>query len=135
MKVLICHDGSDRAQTAMEKAIAILKPVNPEVVVLTVTEPPIDATSHDEEAYEEWEQARNADLKQACSWVAGQGLNPTCILATGDPRVMILNAIKKKSPDLVVVARRGGGIIPGMHLGSVSAYLVRHADCPILVMH
>lgn len=135
MKVMICHDGSDRAQQAMEKAIEVLKPINPEVIVLTVVEPPLDATSHDEEAYEEWEHARNDDLREACSWVAGQGLNPVCVLATGDPRIMILNAIKSKSPDLVVVARRGGGVIPGMHLGSVSAYLIRHAECPILVMH
>lgn len=135
MKIMICHDGSDIAQRAMEKAIEMFRPQNPEVVVITVAEPPIDATSHDEEAVEEWQHTRNDDLREACSWVAGQGLNPVCVLATGDPRAMILNAIRNKKPDVVVIARRGGGIIEGMHLGSVSAYLVRHADCPVLVMH
>jgi len=48
---------------------------------------------------------------------------------------MILEAVKTKSPDVLVVAKRGGGLMEQMVLGSVSAFLVRHASCPVLVMH
>jgi nucleotide-binding universal stress UspA family protein len=53
------------------------------------------------------------------------------MLATGDPRKMVIQAIKKKTPDLVVVGRHGEA---GFH-HSVSEYLVKNAGCNILIMH
>lgn len=135
MKIMICYDGSQRSQESLEKTVALFKSQKPEVIIVTVVEEPLDATSMDEESFEKWRARRDADLKKAAKWVADHGLDVDAILAVGDPRKMILEAAGNKSPDILVVAKRGGGILDKMVLGSVSAYLVRHAECPVLVMH
>lgn len=135
MRIMICHDGSKKAQDALERAVELFKPQKPEVILITVVEEPLDATSMDEESFEKWRDRRDADLKNAANWVVQHGLDVDAILAVGDPRKMILEAAENKNPDVLVVGRRGGGLIDKMVLGSVSAYMVRHATCPVLVMH
>ncbi len=135
MKVMVCHDGSENAQKALEEAVKLFGCVKPEVVLITVVEEPLDATSVDEESFEKWRATRADELKKAAEWVAGHGLSADAILAVGDPRKMILEAADSKVPDVLVVARRGAGVLQHMVLGSVSAYLVRHARCPVLITH
>ena len=135
MKIMVCHDGSERSQEALERTVALFKAQKPEVIIVTVVEEPLDATSMDEESFEKWRSRRDQDLKNAANWVVGQGLDVDAILAVGDPRKMITEAAANKNPDILVVARRGAGLLEKMALGSVSAYLIRHAECPVLVMH
>lgn len=135
MKIMVCHDGSRRAQDALEKTIELFKSQKPEIILIAVVEDPLDATSTNEESFRKWCSSREDDLEKAAGSVVRQGLEVDVILATGDPRKMLLEAAKTKSPDFLVVAKRGGGLLEQMVLGSVSAFLVRHATCPVLVMH
>src|SRR3989304_8743220 len=133
MKIMVCHDGSPRAQDALERIVELFRGTRPEMILLTVVEPPLDATSVDEESFEKWKKKRDEDLKKAAQWVATHGLNVEAILAVGDPRKMIIEAAEQKNPDMLVVARRGVGTLERMILGSVSAYVVRHAHWPVIV--
>lgn len=138
MKILMCHDGSEIAQSALEKSIAMFKNGKPEIILVTVAEEPADASSYDEAAFEEWRAEREADLKKAADWVVMQGLDVDAILAIGDPRKMLVEAVEKKKPDIVVIASRPpqGGVRFGNITVSVSDYLIHHiTDCPVLVMH
>lgn len=138
MKILICYDGSESAQSALEKSVAMFKQVKPEIILVTVAEEPADASSHDEEAFEEWRAKREADLLQAAEWVNAKGLDADAILAVGDPRKMLVEAVSKKQPDLVVLTSRPpkGGVRFGNVTVSVGDYLLHHIDgCPILIMH
>lgn len=134
MKIMVCHDGSPRAQDALERTVELFKGTKPEMILVTVVEPPLDATSVDEESFEKWKAKRDEDLKKGAEWVATHGLNVDAILAVGDPRKMIVEASEQKNPDLLVVARRGVSVLDKMVLGSVSAFVVRHAHCPVIVM-
>ncbi|MFZ2301017.1 MAG: universal stress protein [Gallionella sp.] len=138
MKMLVCHDGSEIAQSALEKSIAMFKGVKPEVILVTVAEEPADASSYDEAAFEEWRAKREADLKETADWVTKHGCDVDAILAIGDPRKMLVEAVGKKKPDIVVIASRPpqGGVRFGNITVSVSDYLIHHiTDCPVLVMH
>ncbi|NJD57350.1 MAG: universal stress protein [Nitrospirae bacterium] len=135
MKIMVCHDASRKSQLALEKTVDLFRPQKPEIILLTVVEEPLDATSTNEESFRKWRAKREDELKTFASWVVDQGLEVDAVLAIGDPRKMILEAAKTKSPDILVVAKRGGGLMEQMVLGSVSAFLVRHASCPVLVMH
>ena|SRR3989338_10449351 len=138
MKMLVCHDGSGISQSALESSIAMFKGVKPEIILATVVEEPADASSYDEASFEKLRAEKEADLKKAAEWVVKQGLNVDAVMAIGDPRKMLVEAIKKKNPDLVVVTSRPpkGGVRFGNITVSVSDYVIHHvADCPILIMH
>lgn len=139
MKIMICHDGSEKAQAALEKSIAIFRCERPDIILLTVVEEPVDASSHDEEAFEGWRAEREEGLKKiAAATVDKYGLDVEAVLAVGDPRKMIAEAVKNKKPDMLVIARRGGGGGVGeeMLFGSVSAYVIRHVTtCPVMITH
>ena len=140
MKLLICHDGSENAQSALEKSIAMFGRERPEIILVTVVEEPADASSHDEAAFEELRARREATLKQAAEWVTKQGLDVVVVVAVGigDPRKMLVEAVSKKKPDLVVITSRPpkGGVRFGRVTVSVGDYLIHHIDhCPVLVMH
>lgn len=138
MKMLICHDGSGNAQSALEKSIAMFKGEKPEIILATVVEEPADASSYDEASFEKWREKREADLKETANWVVKQGLNVDVVIAIGDPRKMLVEAIRKKKPDIVVISSRPpkGGVRFGNVTVSVSDYIIHHIDdCPILIMH
>jgi len=139
MKILVCHDGSDLAQSALEKSVAMFRWAKPGIIIVTVAEESADASSYDEEAFEEWRAKREADLKKAADWVVSQDLAVDAILAIGDPRKMLMQSIRAKAPDLVVITSRAStetGIRFGNVTVSVSGYLLRQIrDCPVLVMH
>lgn len=135
MKIMICHDGSENAQKAMEQAIDIFKPYKPEVILVTVVEGAADASSVNEEIFEKQCAERHDFLKKTSGWIAEHGCDTDSIMAVGDARRMLLETAEQKNPDVLVIAKRGGGVIKEMVLGSVSAYLIRHAKCPVMVFH
>ena len=138
MKMLICHDGSEIAQSALEKSIAMFGHEKPEIILVTVVEEPADASSYDEATFEDLRAEREASLKKTADWVVKQGLDVDAIMAIGDPRKMLVEAVKKKQPDIVVIASRppAGGVRFGNITVSVSDYLIHHiTGCPVLVMH
>jgi nucleotide-binding universal stress UspA family protein len=138
MKMLICHNGSEIAQSALEKSIAMFKCERPEIILVTVVEEPADASSYDEASFEKLRANREAALKEVADSVVKQNLDVSVVVAIGDPRKMLVEAVKKKKPDVVVIASRPpqGGVRFGNITVSVSDYLIHHiTDCPVLVMH
>lgn len=137
MRILVCHDGSEKAQSALEKCITLFDPLKPQLILVTVVEEPLDASSHGEEAFEQWRRQKEEELRQAAETVASRGLAVDAVLAVGDPRKMLVEAIRKKAPDLLVITSRPpkGGVRFGNVTVSVSDYLLHHIDtCPVLVM-
>lgn len=135
MKIMVCHDGSKNAQQALDEAMQIFKCNNPEIILVTVVEGPADASSINEELYQKMIQDQHDFLKKTSDAVAEKGFDVDAIMATGDARAMLLETTNQKKPDIVVIGKRGGGVIKEMVLGSVSAYLIRHVKCPVLVFH
>lgn len=133
MKIMICHDGSESAQKAFEKTLTLFKPVKPEIILLTVVDEPHDASIASDDIFKPWKEARQALLKDKVKEAASRGFNVDAMLAVGDPRQMIIEAAEKKNPDILVVGKRGAGGLTRMVLGSVSAFLIRHARCPVLI--
>ena len=53
----------------------------------------------------------------------------------GDPRAVILREVRRRHPDFVVVGARGARAGPARALlGSVAEYVVRAADCDVVVV-
>ncbi|GMR04176.1 MAG: universal stress protein [Thermodesulfobacteriota bacterium] len=135
MKIMVAHDGSDNAQKALDKTLELFKPLNPEIILIMVVEGPRDASMENEPIFEREKSKCHDFLHKTAEKVVDQGFEVDAILAVGDPRRMITEATNTKSPDFLVVAKRGEGIVERMVLGSTSAFLIRHAKCPVLVVH
>lgn len=134
MKVMVCYDGSEAADKALERTVHYFKALNPEIVILTITGEALDASMENEEVFQQLEKERHGVLKKAAEWVAERGLDVDAVLAEGKPQQMILDTIIKKSPDVVVVARQRKSKFMEHFLGSISAYLVRNAPCHLMIM-
>ncbi|MBI5921379.1 MAG: universal stress protein [Betaproteobacteria bacterium] len=138
MKLLICYDGSDKADAALDKSIMLFAHLKPEIILVTVVEEPLDASSNVEDSFEQLRKDREAELRNAALKITEHGLEADAILAIGDPRKMLVEAVRKRVPDILVITSRPpkGGVRFGNVTVSVSDYLLHHIDiCPVLVMH
>ena len=70
-------------------------------------------------------------LQQVTSGVPGVELN--CHQLTGLPAQEILDFVKRNKPRLLVLGTHGRKGLARI-LGSVAAKVIRHADCPVLVL-
>jgi nucleotide-binding universal stress UspA family protein len=52
----------------------------------------------------------------------------------GDPGFVITEHAKKNNADLIVIPSHGYGGFQRLVLGSVAERVIRHADCPVLVL-
>lgn len=127
---MVCYDGSDASQKALEKVVDNYKAKNPEMILVTVSEGGHASSSNNEWLSGADEHECHDALKKGATWVAEQGLGVDAMLAVGDSRKMISEAISKKTPDLVVVGRHGD---EGFH-HSVSEYLVKNSGCDLLIL-
>lgn len=135
MKIMVCHDGSENADKALEQTLQMFKANKPEIILVTVVEGAADASAVNEEIFEKMREESHEFLKNTADRIASQGFDVDAIMAVGEARTMLLKTANQKNPDMLVISKRGTGIIKDMVLGSVSAYLVRHVKCPVLVFH
>jgi nucleotide-binding universal stress UspA family protein len=138
MKMLICHDGSEKVQDALERSIAMFGAEKPEIILVTVVEEPADASSYDEAAFDGLRAQREVAMKDVAGRIVKQGFDVDVVIAVGDPRKMLVEAVRRKKPDIVVIKSRPpqGGVRFGNITVSVSDYVIHHVDdCPVLIMH
>lgn len=134
MRIMFCHDGTESALGALKRVVNFFKGIKPEMVLVSVAEEVLDASLEDERITSEYESERSTMLRTAAEWVSGEGLEVDVLMATGDPRKMILEAINKKSPDICVVARKEKSTYESVFQKSLSAYLVKNAGCHLFIM-
>ena len=90
---------------------------------------PVDADQLEEEAVVELTRV----VQEAQDYLVGAGLEVEAELLRGRPSAAIVEDAKLWHPDLIVVGSRGHGPVETAVLGSVSAAIVDHATCPVLV--
>ena len=134
MKIMFCHDGSEKAQKTLEKTVEYFKPLQPDIVLFCVSEDCLDTSLAGDITTEEYENEYGDIIHNAAEWVAGNGLEVHVMLASGDPRQMIVKAIEKQSPDFVAIARKEKSTLESAFHKSISAYLVKNAACHLMIM-
>lgn len=140
MRVLIAYDGSAGAAQAVALAEGIDWPADSMLRVVSVMEPtalpllpcPTGAAApgvleHDAAAYIEADRAAVVGRLSAPNRVVG------AVLVRDRPASGLVDQAREFSADLVIVGSRGHGPIASLVLGSVSADVVDHAPCPVLV--
>ncbi len=134
MRIMIGLDGSATGELALERGLQLFGGLSPTVILVSVIEEPLDASDMDEQIFDKWRRDRQGYLKVAAEKVAARGFDVDVLIAVGDPRRMLRQAIEREKPDVIVIGRRGAGGIEELRLGSVSAYLARHAASDVLII-
>jgi nucleotide-binding universal stress UspA family protein len=133
--ILVAWDGSRHAKKALGEAVDLARSQGSRLTLLTVaarthvwTGPYVPPISDD-------------DLIQVAERLAAEGedLVPDGIpvssrVAEGHPGMELLKRVDAAQHDLIVMGSRGFGAVRSAVLGSVSHYVLNHADVPVLIV-
>ena len=141
MRVLLAIDGSASSESACRLVGSLSWPEGTVIEVVAAAHEaladvfgtaavPLPAASYGTEAGRSLETA----LDDARAMLAAPGRIVCRTLLTGRPASVIVDHAVASRSELVVVGSRGLGPLRSMLLGSVSAEVVDHAPCPVLVI-
>ena len=137
-------DGSDHARRALDWLASL--PLAPEtrVRLIASAEPqhyPSSAPGILREALRTAVSTVDAERRAAleaalrdCARTLGGGATVALEVVSGAPAAELVRDAQRHGSDLVVVGARGAGAVTRLLLGSVSESVLRHADCPVLVV-
>ncbi len=144
--LLLCYDGSEGAEHAVENAASLL--VSRRALVLNVWEPSalpgssawtgastegIDFVEVDRAAAEHGGEVASEGARIAQA--AGMEAEPLAIKATGPVWKTIVEIAEDHDAPAIVIGSRGLSAVNRMLLGSVSTAVLHHCDRPTLVIH
>ncbi len=148
MNIMIAYDNSTNAKHALDKTLKMFAALKPSITLISVIEDVLGSSGVNEDRYNEYKHDFSEAVRETAQTLNELGINTEVIIAVGDPRKMILQAVKSKSPDLLVIARhseKADSNIIGktldawveefnfMTFGNVSSFLTRRAPCPVLI--
>jgi nucleotide-binding universal stress UspA family protein len=136
-KILVAFDGSPKAYEAFRYALklAALCSTNPEIIVLSVAQPPepidivevdavIDAaTEHYKQLFEELKkkaEQKNIEIKTE--------------IAIGHPAEQIVRYAKENGCDQIIMGQKGKSKMESWLLGSVSKRVATYAPCTVTIV-
>lgn len=145
--ILVAVDGSGSAEDAFRRAVNIAKGSGGRLVIAHIvdtrafqsfTSPQTETRSQEFSskesslAYED-SKKRLADYE---TFAKEQGLeNVEAVVEYGSPRTQISTALPQAFDiDLIVLGATGTNAVERLLMGSVSEYIVHHADCDVLVV-
>ena len=132
-RILVPTDGSETAAAAMEEAIDLAGADSAEVHVLHV----IDSWRYDtsiESAVEPLREEADPVVERLAGMAEAAGVPVTTAIEVGRPAHHVLEYADDHDVDLIVLGTRGRGGLPRRLLGSVTQYVVTHAEVPVHVV-
>ena len=135
MRILLAIDGSDDARKATRWLGALPLPAHTAIRVLAVATLPHSALDIPpvREFCDSIRLTCHKEAERAVATLAPR-VAAEVRVADGDPREVIVREAADWRADLVVVGARGLGTFGRLLLGSVSDYVLLHAECPVLVV-
>ena len=149
MEGMLAYDHSRNSRIALEAVKQLFAKELPMVTLISVIEEPGSNTSAGDEMFEAQYQEQKLGAEKAAAELVAAGFSAKVLVAEGDARKMILRATQERKPDVLVMARHSykpdGNFITRrldalveefdhMTFGSVSAFLARRVQCPLLII-
>lgn len=142
MRLMLAYDGSSCADVARDLVARLPLPLGSAITLVTALEPSLPpyvgagfalpaepSAAADEQLIADLREM----LDEAARPLRTADRQVEVRIVRGRPASAILDEAIAAQPDLLVVGSRGHGPIASMLIGSVSAELVDHAPCPVLV--
>ena len=141
MRVLIAYDSSAGAEQALALGGAIRWPAGSTLHIVTVIEPPMlylgpqmgGGTVLQPEIEGDITALAEKQISDGARRLQAGGRTVEGAVLRGRPATVLVEEAMRLGADLVICGSRGHGGISSLLLGSVSAEVVDHAPCPVLV--
>lgn len=132
--ILLATDLSAASREATDRAIDLAGRLEARLLIVNALEKRrlSGAGSHDR--VDQARAERESHLVEVVRGARDAGVTAEFLVWDGDPGDSIAAAAEAEHADLVVVGTRGRSGAERMFLGSVSDHVVRHAECPVLVV-
>lgn len=132
-KIVIGVDGSPLSADALRWAVEYARRTGAEVEAVLAWQVPTWSWLNLPSTDADFEERHQRVLDKAVSEAVGDVVDVRVDrrLIEHSPAAALVSAAK--GAQLLVVAARGEGVVPGVHLGSVANFCVHHAPCPVLV--
>lgn len=138
--VVVGVDGSDQGRRAAEAATVLARAHGARLHVVTVVRPPegwwgvVGSPAPAAALAASMEQAQRTVLDTTLEQVDMADLDPIVVEEIGDPASALVAYCTENQVDVLVVGRRGAGLVERVLVGSVADRLVHDAPCPVLVV-
>jgi nucleotide-binding universal stress UspA family protein len=141
-KILLPTDFSGCANYALPYAAEIARTTKATIVCVHVVEPVVPAVGYTglaepmpiADISEQLEDSAERQLPKLAECEACAGLNVEEIIVHGDAAAEIVRVAAEEEVDLIVIASHGRTGLGRMIFGSTAEAVVRHANCPVLVV-
>jgi nucleotide-binding universal stress UspA family protein len=141
-RYLIAVDDSKPARAAQAYTMESLDPSTDRISVISVTETtPGSLLKEGESLLDDPESIRdemNRKTDELVETVVGKfresGFEADGVTMAGDPGSQICNFAVHIDSDGIILGRQGRGKIQELLLGSVSQYVLHHAECPVTIV-
>jgi nucleotide-binding universal stress UspA family protein len=134
--ILVAWDGSSHARRALDEAVDIARTQDSRLTLITVAAPLRLWSGPYVPPVPEDELLRSAErIAEEGEALVPDGIPVSSRTAEGHPGTEILRRVEAANHDLIVMGSRGFGAIRSAVIGSVSHYVLNHADVPVLIVH
>ncbi|MEY7847785.1 universal stress protein [Natrarchaeobius sp. A-rgal3] len=132
--ILVPTDGSDVANAALDRAVALAADVDGTVHVLAVVDTTTDPLRFDSGLVADIEDAKNELVEDVLEAVDGRQVEVSGAVRRGRPASTIVDYASEIDADLIVVGRTGESRTAAALLGSTADRVVRTASVPVIVV-
>jgi nucleotide-binding universal stress UspA family protein len=138
--IVAAVDGSEPSQHAARQAVDIARVTGARVSMFTVVRPPegwwgLEGSPPSPEALATaLAAARSEVLDSLMADLETDGVEVTASEELGDPASVIITFCEEEGADLLVIGRRGAGLVERMMIGSVADRLAHYSPCPLMIV-
>ena len=139
-QLVVGFDGSEEAQRALDVGVGIAKQHGARLHVMTVALPPdrwwgvMGAPPPADDIVDAMQLAQGEMLDRAVASLDRTGVEVVKKTDLGHPATELMAYCEAVGAQLLVVGRRGAGMMERLLLGSVADRLAHHAPCPLLIV-
>lgn len=138
--VVVGVDGSDGSIKAVGVAAALARHNNATLHIVTVVRPPegwwgvVGSPPSAESLGDAMSKAQRDILDRALEAVDLEGVTHETSEELGDPAHSLVSYCSEHEADVLVIGKRGSGLVERIVVGSVADRVVHMAGCPVLVV-
>ena len=138
--IIVGVDGSEGAERAARHAVDVARTTGAKLYIATVVRPPegwwgIGGAPPTPEALSTaLIEGQKEVLDNLVAALDLEGVDHETLQDLGDPASRLIAIAEERNADLMVIGRRGAGLVERVIIGSVADRICHHSPCPVLLI-